>query len=284
MGENEDKIDVQHVYTEVTFAIGSQLIRNAQDDSEPIADLQRNKHRVPYCQREYGVECTPQQLSVKLLDFCCADKTTVKSVDRREYGVECTPQQLSVKLLDFCCADKTTVKSVDRVSEEIRAALNSEVLTADKGLFIAHSRYCFLPIAVSQCGAAVVEWLACSPSNKAIRVQSRAGSLRVGIVPDDTTDRWVFSRISPFFPRPCIPALLHSNLIGSQDLDVKNHPNLCTLLHCSFESFLNLGTCDFRENNSMETVFQYPTRAPAVSLPSLAAHPRRKTGRCLLGQ
>ncbi|KAJ8877667.1 hypothetical protein PR048_022122 [Dryococelus australis] len=45
-----DKIDVQHVYTEVTLAIGSQFIRNTQDDSESIADLRRNTHRLPYCQ------------------------------------------------------------------------------------------------------------------------------------------------------------------------------------------------------------------------------------------
>ncbi|KAJ8882324.1 hypothetical protein PR048_014126 [Dryococelus australis] len=38
-----DKIDVKHVYTEVTFAIGSQFIRHALDYSEPIADLQGNK-------------------------------------------------------------------------------------------------------------------------------------------------------------------------------------------------------------------------------------------------
>ncbi|KAJ8874999.1 hypothetical protein PR048_022889 [Dryococelus australis] len=34
-----DKIDVQHVYTEVTLAIGSQFIRHTLDYSEPIADL-----------------------------------------------------------------------------------------------------------------------------------------------------------------------------------------------------------------------------------------------------
>ncbi|KAJ8877983.1 hypothetical protein PR048_022446 [Dryococelus australis] len=38
-----DKIDVQHVYTEVTFAIGSQLIRHTLDDSGPIGDLQAKK-------------------------------------------------------------------------------------------------------------------------------------------------------------------------------------------------------------------------------------------------
>ncbi|KAJ8868292.1 hypothetical protein PR048_029808 [Dryococelus australis] len=36
----EDKIDVKHVYTEFQFAIGSQFIRHALDDSEPVADLQ----------------------------------------------------------------------------------------------------------------------------------------------------------------------------------------------------------------------------------------------------
>ncbi|KAJ8873343.1 hypothetical protein PR048_026977 [Dryococelus australis] len=40
-----DKIDAQHVYTEVTFAIRSYFIRHALDDSEPIADLQGNNVR-----------------------------------------------------------------------------------------------------------------------------------------------------------------------------------------------------------------------------------------------
>ncbi|KAJ8870413.1 hypothetical protein PR048_029435 [Dryococelus australis] len=38
-----DKIDVKHVCTEVDFSIGSQFIRHALDDSDPIADLQGNK-------------------------------------------------------------------------------------------------------------------------------------------------------------------------------------------------------------------------------------------------
>ncbi|KAJ8870473.1 hypothetical protein PR048_029495 [Dryococelus australis] len=42
----QDKIDVKHVYTEVDFAIGSQFIRHALDDSEPIADLQGNKSHI----------------------------------------------------------------------------------------------------------------------------------------------------------------------------------------------------------------------------------------------
>ncbi|KAJ8885934.1 hypothetical protein PR048_012140 [Dryococelus australis] len=34
----------------VTFAIGSEFIRDTLDDSTPIADLQGNKKRIPYCQ------------------------------------------------------------------------------------------------------------------------------------------------------------------------------------------------------------------------------------------
>ncbi|KAJ8873638.1 hypothetical protein PR048_024460 [Dryococelus australis] len=46
----KDKIDFKRVYTEVTFAIGSEFIRHALDDCTPIADLQANEKRIPYCQ------------------------------------------------------------------------------------------------------------------------------------------------------------------------------------------------------------------------------------------
>ncbi|KAJ8886184.1 hypothetical protein PR048_012393 [Dryococelus australis] len=49
---SEDKIDLKLVYTKVTFAIGSEFIIHALDDSAPIADLQRNKKRIPYCQMQ----------------------------------------------------------------------------------------------------------------------------------------------------------------------------------------------------------------------------------------
>ncbi|KAJ8865933.1 hypothetical protein PR048_033456 [Dryococelus australis] len=38
-----DKLDVQHMSTEVSYAIGSQFIRHTLGDSEPIAELQGNK-------------------------------------------------------------------------------------------------------------------------------------------------------------------------------------------------------------------------------------------------
>ncbi|KAJ8872618.1 hypothetical protein PR048_026224 [Dryococelus australis] len=37
------KIDVKHIYSEVTFAIGAEFIKHALDDSEPIEDLQGKK-------------------------------------------------------------------------------------------------------------------------------------------------------------------------------------------------------------------------------------------------
>ncbi|KAJ8878606.1 hypothetical protein PR048_019187 [Dryococelus australis] len=61
-------IDVKHIYSDVAFAIGTQLIRHVMDDSEPIADLQGNKQRMPYCQvwcnTGYSLE---QQLMNRLL-------------------------------------------------------------------------------------------------------------------------------------------------------------------------------------------------------------------------
>ncbi|KAJ8886050.1 hypothetical protein PR048_012256 [Dryococelus australis] len=50
LGGMRDKVDFKRVYTKVTFANGSEFIRHALDDSAPIADLQGNKKRIPYCQ------------------------------------------------------------------------------------------------------------------------------------------------------------------------------------------------------------------------------------------
>ncbi|KAJ8870117.1 hypothetical protein PR048_029129 [Dryococelus australis] len=68
----------------------------------------------------------------------------------------------------------------------------------------------------SASGATVAKRLARSPPTKANRVQSPAGGFsRVGVVPDDAVGRRAFSGISRF-PRPFIPALLHTHL---------NHPH-----------------------------------------------------------
>ncbi|KAJ8876262.1 hypothetical protein PR048_024172 [Dryococelus australis] len=60
-----------------------------------------------------------------------------------------------------------------------------------------------------------LHWLACSLPTKANRLRSSAGPLsgfsQVPSVPYDASSRWVFSEMCRF-PRPCIPALLHTHL------------------------------------------------------------------------
>ncbi|KAJ8868665.1 hypothetical protein PR048_030204 [Dryococelus australis] len=55
------EIDVKHVYTEVDFAIGSQFIRHALNDSEPIADLQGNKCASSAGMKERGKREIPEK-------------------------------------------------------------------------------------------------------------------------------------------------------------------------------------------------------------------------------
>ncbi|KAJ8885893.1 hypothetical protein PR048_012099 [Dryococelus australis] len=64
----QDTIDFKRVYTEVTFAIGSEFIRHALDDSAPIADLEGNKKRIPYCQMwgNTGATTNEQTFEVQL--------------------------------------------------------------------------------------------------------------------------------------------------------------------------------------------------------------------------
>ncbi|KAJ8869731.1 hypothetical protein PR048_028739 [Dryococelus australis] len=63
-----DKINFKRVYIEVTFAIGLEFIRHILDDSVPIADLQGNKERIPYCQvwGNTGAKANEQTSQVRL--------------------------------------------------------------------------------------------------------------------------------------------------------------------------------------------------------------------------
>ncbi|KAJ8885902.1 hypothetical protein PR048_012108 [Dryococelus australis] len=65
-----DQIDFKRVYTEVTFSIGLEFIRHALDDSAPIAGLQGNKKRIPYCQMwgNTGVTANVQTSEVRLYE------------------------------------------------------------------------------------------------------------------------------------------------------------------------------------------------------------------------
>ncbi|KAJ8872807.1 hypothetical protein PR048_026423 [Dryococelus australis] len=71
-----------------------------------------------------------------------------------------------------------------------------------------------------------------SHQGEPVSIPDRAtpGFSHVGIVLDEAACRRVYSGISRF-RCPCIQTLLHTSitLIGSQDLDVKSHPNLFTL-------------------------------------------------------
>ncbi|KAJ8881003.1 hypothetical protein PR048_017476 [Dryococelus australis] len=58
-----DKIDIQCMY-EVTLAIGSEYIRHTLDDSAPIADLQGNKKRIPYCQMWGNTGATAKRTNI----------------------------------------------------------------------------------------------------------------------------------------------------------------------------------------------------------------------------
>ncbi|KAJ8898166.1 hypothetical protein PR048_003526 [Dryococelus australis] len=66
--QQPDRIDFKRVYAEVTFAIVSEFIRHALDDSAPIADLQGNKKRIPYCKMwgKTGATANEQTSEVQL--------------------------------------------------------------------------------------------------------------------------------------------------------------------------------------------------------------------------
>ncbi|KAJ8869148.1 hypothetical protein PR048_030716 [Dryococelus australis] len=63
-----EKIDLKRVYTEVTFAIGSEFTMHALDYSDPIADLQGNKKRIPCCQTQHDGNCTRVQSLARRCD------------------------------------------------------------------------------------------------------------------------------------------------------------------------------------------------------------------------
>ncbi|KAJ8874406.1 hypothetical protein PR048_025255 [Dryococelus australis] len=72
--KSEDKVDLKPVYTEVTFVIESEFIRHTLDDSAPIADLQGNKKRIPYCQMWGNTRTTAneQTSEVRLYKGLCS--------------------------------------------------------------------------------------------------------------------------------------------------------------------------------------------------------------------
>ncbi|KAJ8867415.1 hypothetical protein PR048_031216 [Dryococelus australis] len=105
-------------------------------------------------------------------------------------------------------ADKVTTP-IPRLTH--LAAASRTRVSSHANSSIMYSRFAFFePV-----GAAATMWLDYSPPHlgKPGSISSRVapGFSQVGIVPDDAADRPVFSGISRF-PRPCVPAPLHTRL------------------------------------------------------------------------
>ncbi|KAJ8866113.1 hypothetical protein PR048_033637 [Dryococelus australis] len=79
------------------------------------------------------------------------------------------------------------------------------------------------------CGAAVAEWLTCSPPTKANRVKSHTGSLRI-FASGNRTGRFPVS--PPPLNSGAAPSSPHFTLIGTQDIVVMSRRNLPTQLNC----------------------------------------------------
>ncbi|KAJ8875861.1 hypothetical protein PR048_023764 [Dryococelus australis] len=197
-----DKIDVKHVYTEVDFAIGSQFIRHALDDSEPIAD-------------GLGLLFTSRS-SEPMRESKVRGSAVMKGRGKREI-----PEKTRRPAALF--GSIPTCKNPER-NKQLR-------------IIAAPHQYASTALTTVSVGAATVaERLSCSPPPiKENRIQSPAMSLldfrklesRRTMPLDGGFSSWT-SR----FPRPCTPALLklspHFTLIGSQDLVVKSRPNIFT--------------------------------------------------------
>ncbi|KAJ8871171.1 hypothetical protein PR048_027477 [Dryococelus australis] len=188
----DDKIDFKHVYTEVDFAIGSQLIRHALDNSEPIADL-----------------LEIEELKKLLLRISLKVSLSFAKNARLE-AVSNDPWHNS-KLFW-----RTVRNRVVRNPLEF-------------GYFTAYTK---LP--PKTCGAAVDDAVRTLASHQgepgSIPGRATPGFSQLGIVPYDAAGRAGFLG---HLPEPlhygAAPPSPHFALIGSQDLVVKNRPNLSIL-------------------------------------------------------
>ncbi|KAJ8876599.1 hypothetical protein PR048_021044 [Dryococelus australis] len=125
----------------------------------------------------------------------------------------------------FCLADHVVM-----LNYEQRAAEHFHVLLTDdrERIAIAH----MLAVARPQGRGNIVVRLLASHQGELDSISVGVTSLfpHVSIVLDDSTGQRVFSGLFRF-PRPCIPALLHTHLASPSDLDVKSRRNLSTPLH-----------------------------------------------------
>ncbi|KAJ8869158.1 hypothetical protein PR048_030726 [Dryococelus australis] len=227
-----DKIDVKHVYTEVDFAIGSQFIKHALDDSELLADLDsdisRKFNETRYSSKQFRVvqhfdwlkhflvrvkrlRTNHEGSVLRVVDDC------LRITDVEYRSIEWKGGRSEVKTEQWRNAREGWEMGVPRENPTAKwqrpprfpkCEITSDS-RRDSNPFRLGGRRKATPIATCEGTAnyTVAERLPCSPPTKANRVLSPArvtpGFSHVGIVPDDVAGRWVFSGIS-------LPPPLHS--------------------------------------------------------------------------
>ncbi|KAJ8893884.1 hypothetical protein PR048_006485 [Dryococelus australis] len=146
------KIDFKRMYTEITFAIGSEFIIHTLDDSAPIADLQSNKKRIPYFQMWDDTRATVNEQSSEERRLRCSYRQPPLSEILRH----------SLDLFDIY--NRISLCPRHQVWSLGYSVTKHRPTSADS---TAHN---YLN------GATVAELLDHSPPTKAIQVQSPAGS------------------------------------------------------------------------------------------------------------
>ncbi|KAJ8866640.1 hypothetical protein PR048_032500 [Dryococelus australis] len=121
---NKDNIDVKHVYAEVDFAIGSQFIRHALDDSEPIADLQGNKYgrARPAASRTWRLQRYEKQ-SQRLFTIKCSCLHIFETQTRSRVGNDgwkVVPYLNPWKLLQKVCLRNCQIPHVKIMERPVR--------------------------------------------------------------------------------------------------------------------------------------------------------------------
>ncbi|KAJ8869291.1 hypothetical protein PR048_030864 [Dryococelus australis] len=240
---DHDNIDVNYVYTEVDFAIGSQFIRHALYDCEPVADLQGNnvalQNSSPARIKRRYVAC-----GVSVQEEM-AGALTYPVASRRNEAVPRSSRDHAASLrwkwrLREQDSDGVAIslKEIQKVVDRLWAAVveRLDYLPPSKTNRVQPPAES-LPISVSgnrdeQCSWSV-DFLGDLPfptslhssfhHHRLSRTQGETGSnpgratprfSNVGIVSADAAGRRVFSAGISRFPCPCIPTLLHSQLIS----------------------------------------------------------------------
>ncbi|KAJ8873739.1 hypothetical protein PR048_024573 [Dryococelus australis] len=225
-----DKIDVKHVYTEVDFAIGSQFIRYALDDSESISDLGRggvvSDYSSPTKTNRVRHPLQSPELS-PLHSVAAPHAPRFTLIGSQGHDVKNRPNICTLHLVPQSQL-RCTVPALISPSHVVTATLRTqdehprcdiwETIIENKrsaGRKEA-SGYTTVPSSSIQepRGGLVVRLLNCKLGEPGFDSRKKAAPWfsYVGIVADDAAGQQVFSVISRS-PRPCIPTLLHNHVV-----------------------------------------------------------------------